>query len=86
MKPLSSEICIPLENNVTFYAFPYVTQRRAICFCSLAYAENCFMGGFIQWHMLVIGIWCALFVTSQLDVIFLFPDQRLGEVCYVSLH
>jgi len=23
------------------------------------------MGGFIQWHMVVICIWCALFVTSH---------------------
>jgi len=30
-------------------------------------------GGFIQWH--------ALFVTSQFDVIFMFPNQRCGEVC-----
>ena len=27
---------------------------------------------FIQWHMVVIFIWCVLFVTSQFDVIFLF--------------
>jgi len=32
---------------------------------SLAYAENFHVGGFIQWHMLVICIWCALFLTSQ---------------------
>jgi len=35
---------------------------------------------FIQWHMLVICIWCALFVTSQFDVIVMFPNQRFGEV------
>jgi len=33
-------------------------------FDSAAYAKN-FHGGFIQWHMVVISIWCALFVTSQ---------------------
>jgi len=38
-------------------------------------------GGFIQWHMVVICIWCALFVTSQFDVIFLFLNQRFGKVC-----
>jgi len=27
--------------------------------------QKIFMGGFIQWHMVVISIWCALFVTSQ---------------------
>ena len=37
--------------------------------------------GFIQRHMLVICTWCALFVTSQFDVIFMFPIQRFGEVC-----
>jgi len=37
--------------------------------------------GFIQWLMVVICIWCALFVTSQFDVIFMFPIQRFGEVC-----
>jgi len=34
-------------------------------------------GGSIQWHMVVICIWCALFVTSQFDVIFVFSS----EVC-----
>ena len=38
-------------------------------------------GGFIQWHRVVICIWCALIVTSQFDVIVLFPIQRFGEVC-----
>jgi len=50
-------------------------------FSAVAYAEN-FHGGFIQWHMLVICIWCALFATSQFDVIFMFPNQRFGEVCW----
>jgi len=43
--------------------------------------QKIFMGGFIQWHVVVICIWCALFVTSQIDVIFMFPNQRFGEVC-----
>jgi len=33
--------------------------------------QKILMGGFIQWHMVVICIWCALFVTSQFDVIFM---------------
>jgi len=37
-------------------------------------------GSFIQWQNVVICIWCALFVTSQFDVIFMFPKQRFGEV------
>jgi len=48
----------------------------------MADAENFPGSGFIQWHMVVICIWCALFVTSQFDVIFMFPNQCFGEVCY----
>jgi len=40
--------------------------------------QKIFMGGFIQWYMVVICIWCALFVTSQFDIIFMFPNQRFG--------
>jgi len=39
------------------------------------------MGVFIQWHMVVISIWCVLLVTSQFDVAVMFPKQRFGEVC-----
>ena len=51
----------------------------------VAYAEN-FYGGFTQGHMVVICTWCALFVTSQFDVIFTFPNQRFGEVCWNNRH
>ena len=47
---------------------------------SVAYAENFHGGGLVQGHMVVI-FWCALFVTSQFDVISMFPNQRFGEVC-----
>jgi len=48
---------------------------------SAAYAEN-FQGVvFIQWHMVVTCIWRELFVTLQLDVIFILPIQCFGEVC-----
>ena len=43
-------------------------------------------GGFIQWHMVVICIWCALFFTSKFDVIFLFPNQSFGEVCWHNVY
>jgi len=43
-------------------------------------------GGFVQWHMMVICICCALFVTSQFDVIFTFPNQRFSEVCWHNVH
>ena len=36
--------------------------------------------------MVVICIWCALFVTSQFDVIFMFPNQRFGGVCWHNRH
>jgi len=45
---------------------------------SVAYAEY-FHGVFTQWHMLVICIWCALFVTSQFDVIFMFLNNVLAK-------
>jgi len=43
--------------------------------------RNISWGGFIQLHVVVICIWCELFVTSQMCVIFMFPHQRFGEVC-----
>ena len=48
--------------------------------------QKIFMGGFVQGRMVVICIWCALFVTSQFDVIFMFPNQRFGEVCWHNMH
>jgi len=45
--------------------------------------QKIFMGGvFIQWHMVVICVCCALFVTSQFDVIFMFSS----EVCWHNRH
>jgi len=44
--------------------------------------QKIFMGGFIQWQMMVICIWCALLVTSQFDVIFMFSS----EVCWHNRH
>ena len=52
---------------------------------AVVYAEN-FHGAFIQWHIVVICIGCAMFVTSQFDVVFMFPNQRLGEVCWHNMH
>jgi len=31
--------------------------------------------------MVVICIWYALFLTKQFDVVFMFSNQRFGEVC-----
>jgi len=36
--------------------------------------------------MVVIFVWCALFVTSQFDVILMFPNQHFGEVCLHNRH
>ena len=41
---------------------------------------------FYQWNMVVICICCSLFVTSQFDVIFIFPNQHFGEVCWDIMH
>jgi len=39
-------------------------------------------GGFIQWHMVVICIWCALFVTSQFDAGTEFAKKVWGDNPY----
>jgi len=42
--------------------------------------QKMFMGGvFIQWLMVVICFWCALFVTSQFEVIFIFQAHVLAK-------
>jgi len=48
---------------------------------SVAYAENFHGGVLVQGHMVIICVWCVLFVTSQFDVISMFPNQCFGEVC-----
>ena len=35
--------------------------------------------GFVEWHMVVIGIWCALFVTSQLTSYSCFQTNLLAK-------
>jgi len=45
---------------------------------TLAYAEKIYEGGSFNG----ICICCAFFATSAFDVIFMFPNQRLGEVKY----
>jgi len=77
---VSDLTCFIVENvahSHTFIAFMCFWQWRT---------EKIFMGFFIQWHMVVIFIWCALFVTSQFDVVFIFPNQRFGEVCWHNMH
>ena len=43
----------------------------------MADVENFYGGGLVQGHVVV--IWCALFVTSQFDVIFMFPNYVLAK-------
>jgi len=53
----------------------------------VAYAENFLMGCF---HSVAYGchlhLVCALCVSSQFDVIFIFPNQRFGEICWHDRH
>ena len=39
-----------------------------------------------QWRMVAIVAECALFVTSHRNIIFTFPIQRFGEVCWHTMH
>jgi len=58
--------------------FFYIHSPYFICHCT-EYSG-------IQWHMVVICIWCALFVTLQFDVIFMFPNELFGEFCSHNMH
>ena len=45
--------------------------------------QKIFMGVvLVQGHMVVICVWCWLFVTSQFDIICMFPNQRFGDVSW----
>jgi len=61
------------------YEYDYKCNRYSLVTTTVASGvrRKFSWGGFIQWHMVVICIWCALFVTSQFDVIFMFSC----EVC-----
>jgi len=65
---------------------PITINVKLCTIVSVAYAETFHGGGFIQRHRVVICIGCALFVTSQNDVIVLFPNQHFGEVCWHNMH
>jgi len=86
MKPDGLTKCFLKINTLTF-------SLLVITFCehcrnffatssivSSGVRRNFSWGDFIQWHRVVICIWCALFVTSQFDVIVLFPNKRFSEV------
>jgi len=52
---------------------------------AVAYAENLHGGDFTPWRMVVISVWCALFVTSLCDVVFMFPNQHFREICWHNI-
>ena len=64
--------------------FCFDTTFTSCCYIKMhnpepvAYAEN-LLGGFIQWHMVAISISCALFVTSQFDIILRFQTNVLAK-------
>jgi len=54
-------------------------------YCAVAYAESFHVFFFIQWHIVAIYVWCALFVTYQFDVIVVFPNYFwIYRVLYIS--
>jgi len=52
-----------------------------IIMCTQWRTQKIFIGGWFRviWWPFVFGV---LFVTSQFDVIFMFPNQRFGKVCW----
>jgi len=58
-----------------------LTTHAIFGLCSGVCRKFSWGGVLVQDHMVVICIWCALFVTSQVDVMSMFPNQRFGEVC-----
>jgi len=52
---------------------------------AVAYAENFHGSVFIQRHMVVNCIWCTVFVTSQFDVIFIFPNKHFLEIWWHNM-
>jgi len=72
--------------QIIFTSSEYFINHSIKTLASVAYAENFHGWGFIQWHMAVICIWCALFVRHNLTPWSCFPKQRFGEVCSHNMH
>jgi len=54
------------QNKYSFaLAHSEVRTKHYVYFRKQWWTQKFFMGGFIQWHMVVFCIWCALLVTSQ---------------------
>ena len=60
-------------------------QSRYTKLTPVAYAEN-FHGGFCSRSYGGYLYLVSLLVTSQFDVISMFPNQRFGEVCWHNMH
>jgi len=54
--------------------------------CNQWRTQKILLGDSFKWHTVVICIWCALFVTSQFAVIFMFSKQCFGAVCWRNVH
>jgi len=65
-----------MPSFLSYYRIPVIQWRTL----------KIFKGGFIQWHMVVIYIRCALFVTSQFDLIFMFLNRSVCEICRHNMH
>jgi len=76
--------CQFLLGNMRMY--PKQNSAQGTNYQAVAYTDNFHEGGFIQWQIVVICIWCVPFVTSQFDVIFMFRNQRFGEVTWHNMH
>jgi len=81
-------LAAPHSKTLTIFKSTHITRLLSLqhslrmTICTNQWRTQKFSwGGFIQWHMVVICFWCAVFVTSQFDVIFMFPNQRFGEIC-----
>ena len=79
--------------NCTFHFLSKISVVVFKCSCILTSelyqwrTQKIFIGGvLVQGHMVVICIWCAIFVTSQFDIISMFLHQHFGEVCWHNMH
>jgi len=65
---------ITITSRSNFLLFAHLSYHKG----TVEYVEKFHGGEFIQSQLVVICIWCVLFVTSKFDVIFMFPSQYFG--------
>jgi len=80
---VQSQLCgaLPFSSMISLYLAGEKNMSFQVIRLRSGVHTNFHGGGFTQWHMVVICIWYARFVTSQFDVIFMFPNQRFREIC-----